>query len=146
MLILLQAIVSASRSGSEWTNIAGSTTGILFLGTPHRGCVAANWGVLVATLGQWGVGSEPRILKSLENHSDALIDLLRDFSGWLWQESVPVVCCFENETTDYVARITSLIKVPILVRTPPIMSATYPDSFRLWTRTVPALMATRGFL
>jgi hypothetical protein len=146
MLILLQAIVSANECGSKWTDIARSTTGIVFLGTPHRGCVAANWGAFIATLGQWHIGSEPRIPKFLEYHSDALTHLLCRFSAWLWQENVSVVCYFENEPTDYIARFTPLMKAPILVRTAPIMSTTYSDNFRLWISIVPALMATRGFL
>jgi hypothetical protein len=119
--------MSASRYDSEWTDIARSTAGIVFLGTPHRGCGAANWGALIATLGQWGIGSEPSILKSLENHSDALTDLLRDFSGWVWHESVPVTCCFENQATNYGVRIASPVPIATWVRTTPFMSTTSPD-------------------
>lgn len=120
MLILQKAIVSASRKGSEWTDIACSIAGVVFLGTPHRGCAAASWGNLIATLGQWGIGSQPSILRTLEAHSDALTDLLRDFSRWIWDENVPVVCCFENLPTNYGARIASPVPITSLVSTAPV--------------------------
>lgn len=116
MLTRHQAIVSASRQDSEWAAVARATAGVVFLGTPHRGCNAATWGTLIATLGQRGLGSESSILKFLESHSDALTDLLHNFSTWLWRESVPVLCCFENAATDYMNRTPlSRVSFPTLV-------------------------------
>ncbi|KAF5128487.1 Vegetative incompatibility protein HET-E-1 [Metarhizium anisopliae] len=55
-----------------------------------------------------GLAPEDRLLKALEKHSDSLADRLRDFSGWLFSESVPVVCAFEQLVTDYSSRLPLL--------------------------------------
>ncbi|KFZ17155.1 hypothetical protein V502_04720 [Pseudogymnoascus sp. VKM F-4520 (FW-2644)] len=101
--LIEQAIVS-SRLHSEYRHIAESTVGVIFLGTPHRGSEAAKWGVLIASLGEvWG-STEQRILKDLQKQSGTLTDRLHDFSSWLFSESVPVVCYWEQLETDYSAR------------------------------------------
>jgi len=105
VLNIRQAIVSASRTDSECIHIAGSTVGVVFLGTPHRGSAAATWGVLIASLAEWAFTTEDKLLEALEEQSDSLKDRLHDFSHWLFSESVPVVCCFEQLVTDYSSRI-----------------------------------------
>jgi len=55
-----------------------------------------------------GEVTESRILKGLEEQSEALTDRLRDFSGWLFSHSVNVMCCFEKNVTDYSSRIRPL--------------------------------------
>ncbi|KAK2611959.1 hypothetical protein QQS21_002065 [Conoideocrella luteorostrata] len=102
--VIEQAIVSATRQGSEYRPIAESTVGVIFLGTPHRGSPAAKWGALIASLALPGFVSEDRLLKALEQQSDSLADRLRDFSHWLFSESVSVVCAFEQLATDYSSR------------------------------------------
>jgi hypothetical protein len=104
-----QAIVSATRPGSEYLDVAGSTVGVIFLGTPHRGSPAAKWGALIAS-NAWmlGVVKEDRILKDLEEQSSTLIDRLHDFSRWLFSDSVGVTCCFEKNVTDYSSRMMPL--------------------------------------
>ena len=47
-MLLIQALVLAARQGSEYQEIAASTTSCIFLGTPHQG---AN-GIL-PVLGSW---------------------------------------------------------------------------------------------
>jgi hypothetical protein len=84
---------------------------VVFLGTPHRGSPAATWGALITSLAPPGFATEDRILKDLEEQSDALTDRLRDFSRWLFFESVPVVCCFEQLMTDYSSRIGYVGKI-----------------------------------
>lgn len=103
-----QAIVSASRHCSPHLSISASTIGVVFLGTPHRGSPAAAWGAIIASLMPSGLAPEDRLLKALEKHSDSLADRLRDFSGWLFSESVPVVCAFEQLVTDYSSRLPLL--------------------------------------
>ncbi|KAJ3494179.1 hypothetical protein NLG97_g4251 [Lecanicillium saksenae] len=103
--VIEQAIVSATRNGSEYLGIAESTVGVIFLGTPHRGSPAAAWGALIASLARPGFVTEDRLLKALEQHSDSLSDRLRDFSRWLFLESVSVVCAFEKLPTNYSSRV-----------------------------------------
>ncbi|KFZ13980.1 hypothetical protein V501_03452 [Pseudogymnoascus sp. VKM F-4519 (FW-2642)] len=103
VLNIRQAIVS-SRLYSEYMHIAESTVGVIFLGTPHRGCEAAKWGVLIASLGGLLGSTEKRILEDLQQQSGTLTDRLHDFSSWLFSESVPVVCYWEQLETDYSTR------------------------------------------
>ncbi|TXC01070.1 hypothetical protein FocTR4_00009367 [Fusarium oxysporum f. sp. cubense] len=102
--IIEQAIVSASRH-SDFAEIGESTVGVVFLGTPHRGCAAASWGAMITSLAPPQFDCEDRILKDLEENSSALADRLHDFSRWLFVESVPVVCFFEQLVTDLASRL-----------------------------------------
>jgi hypothetical protein len=99
-----QAIVSATRQNSEYGRIADSTVGVVFLGTPHRGSKAAAWGRLITCLAPPGFTTEDRLLKALEEGSDSLRDRLHEFSSWLFSQSLPVVCGFEELVTDYSSR------------------------------------------
>lgn len=87
------------------SEIAASTAGVIFLGTPHRGCGFATWGKIITSLASPLIHCEDRILKSLEDQSDVLVQRLHEFSRWLFSESVPVVCCFEKFHTDYSRRV-----------------------------------------
>jgi hypothetical protein len=87
----------------------------VFLGTPHRGCEAAEWGSVIAKMGEWTIGCEPRILEALKTHSETLDDLLKDFSRWIWRESATVVCFFENKLTDYGRRFALPTPIATLV-------------------------------
>lgn len=150
VLNIWQAIVS-SRLHSEYKHIAESTVGVIFLGTPHRGSEAAKWGVLIASLGVTLIETETRILDDLQEQSGTLIDRLHDFSSWLFSESVPVVCYWEQLASDYSARAwpLGLIAKPMLkelVRTWMTISPTSPDIFRLWMRLVPASTAIKRYL
>ncbi|KAG7429088.1 Ankyrin repeat domain-containing protein 50 [Fusarium oxysporum f. sp. raphani] len=108
--LIEQAIVSASRQ-SGYLEIAESTVGVVFLGTPHRGSAAASWGVLITSLAPPQLTAENRILKDLEEQSSSLTDRLHDFSRWLFVESVPVVCFFEQLATDYSSRMGAVGKI-----------------------------------
>ncbi|KAM3548408.1 hypothetical protein ARSEF4850_009431, partial [Beauveria asiatica] len=108
--VIEQAIVSASRQDSEYSSIAQSTVGVVFLGTPHRGSPAASWGALIASLAPPRLVTEDRLLKDLEEQSDSQADRLRDFSRWLFSESVPAVCAFEQLVTDYSSRAGAVVK------------------------------------
>ncbi|KAK3317734.1 hypothetical protein B0T19DRAFT_296963 [Cercophora scortea] len=106
--LIEQAIVTATRQNSHHLSLAQSTAGVVFLGTPHRGSPAATWGLLITSLAPPGFTTEDRILRELDVHSATLVDRLRDFSMWLFSESVPVLCCYETLTTDYSARAGAL--------------------------------------
>jgi hypothetical protein len=85
-----------------------STVRVIFLGTPHRGSPATLGRVIARTGKVLGATTEDSILKALEEHSDTLTDLLRDFSCWLFRQSVPVVCFFEQFETAYRLKLRRL--------------------------------------
>ncbi|OBT96330.1 hypothetical protein VE01_05778 [Pseudogymnoascus verrucosus] len=101
--LIEQAIISA-RLHPEYKHIVGSTVGVIFLGTPHRGSKAAKWGALIASVAGTFVSTEERILDDLQEQSGTLTDRLYEFSSWLFSESVPVVCYYEKLRTDYSTR------------------------------------------
>jgi hypothetical protein len=75
---------------------------------------------MIASLAPAGFDSENSLLKDLEKHSGTLTDRLHEFSSWLFSESVPVVCCFEQLKTDYSSKIGyvgKLISPKEMVRT-----------------------------
>ena len=82
------------------------------------------------------VSTEERILNDLQEQSGTLIDRLHDFSSWLFSESVPVVCYWEQLATDYSTRagplgfiVKSMLKEVVRMRM--TVSPTYPDIYRL---------------
>lgn len=105
--IFHQALVNADTHDGPFEDIAVSTVGIVFLGTPHRGTKSTKWGELIAFSGKalFGFETEDRILKDLREDSETLMDLLYTFTIWLFRMSIPVVCCFEQYVTDYGARL-----------------------------------------
>jgi len=110
--VIQQAIISATRHGSPHSDIALSTLGVVFLATPLRGSPSAKWGAMIAySASVLGSVAEDRILKDLEEQSNAMMASLRDFSVWLFSYSVPVVCCFEKNVTDYSSRIGAVANI-----------------------------------
>jgi hypothetical protein len=108
--------VSAAVHGGPFQYLATSTIGVVFLGTPHRGTKAAKWGEIIAKTGDaFGFSTESRILKDLSQDSEALMDLLYNFTLWLFRLSVPTVCFFEQHETDYGRRLGGLFSWKELV-------------------------------
>ena len=94
--------MSANSHGGSFHDLALSTVGIVFLGTPHRGTKAAKWGSIVATSAKaLGFGTEDSILKDLQEDSESSRDLLYDFTLWANRASIRLVCFFEQHETDY---------------------------------------------
>ncbi|KAN0071996.1 hypothetical protein V8E54_009725 [Elaphomyces granulatus] len=100
--VIEQMIISASsRRGTE-KDIPKHTAGIVFLGTPHRGSASSNWGSLIVQSGRvLGLDGEDRIVNDLKRDSEALKQVVREFTGWLFDNSVPTVCFYEQHVTDY---------------------------------------------
>ncbi len=71
---------NAGKERSKYSDIAKSTRGIVFFGTPHRGVDAANWAGLVSDILQT-VGAQPqsKLLNALQRHSTELWKISTDF-------------------------------------------------------------------
>ena len=95
-------IISASSRGGTVKDIPKYTAGIVFLGTPHRGSASSNWGSLIVQSGKvLRLDGEDRILNDLKKDSETLKQVVRDFTRWLFDNSVPTVCFYEQHVTDY---------------------------------------------
>jgi protein SERAC1 len=94
-------INASSRRGIE-KDIPKHIAGIVFLGTPHRGSASSNWGSLIVQSGKvLGLDGEDRILNDLKRDSETLKQVVREFTRWLFDNSVPTVCFYEQHMTDY---------------------------------------------
>jgi hypothetical protein len=108
-LIEIQMILSANSGGRIEKNIAENIAGVIFLGTPHRGSASSNWGRLIVHSGKFlKLDGEDRIVNDLKKDSEILKQVVRDFTKWLFDHSVPTVCFYEQYTTDYGSKVGGL--------------------------------------
>ncbi|KAF8854985.1 hypothetical protein BDZ45DRAFT_596319, partial [Acephala macrosclerotiorum] len=78
--ILVKVVLDNSQrtKQSKFLRVYESTKSIVFLGTPHNGSGAANWGSLAGNLAQFALqGTNKKILKALAPNSE-LLERLRD--------------------------------------------------------------------
>lgn len=94
VLSSVQALVVADH-GDTFKNIRLSTTGIIFLGTPHQGSDAAVYGVWLAQVAR----RDKTLLESLRKNDTFLYDIARDFEESY--HNVDIVCFYENEHASY---------------------------------------------
>ena len=81
--------------GKIYKDIRLSSSGIIFLGTPHQGSRAAEYGMRFARM----KGLETTSLKSLKKNSDALYDVARDFEESY--RDADIVCYYEAKDKAY---------------------------------------------
>ncbi|KAL9059229.1 MAG: hypothetical protein Q9162_001266 [Coniocarpon cinnabarinum] len=76
-LVFKQAIITAHNRSSRWAWFTESTTGVVFLGTPHRGADLAYWARVLGKIGNAAVHGRLRddLLSDLQPKSRALGDL-----------------------------------------------------------------------
>ena len=80
---VLKALLKAFLE-PRYHGIKNATIGILFLGTPHQGSSMADYGRVLTNVASWA-NNRPRarLLRALENNSDALTQLTSDFKNQL---------------------------------------------------------------
>ncbi|KAK3317309.1 Alpha/Beta hydrolase protein [Cercophora scortea] len=80
-IVIKQALRIANNESGSFSDIAESTTGIVFFGTPHRGADAATWASLVAGITTTAFGRSPKsvFLRTLKPNSRDLMDISEDF-------------------------------------------------------------------
>ena len=75
-LVVKQALVLASNR-SDYEDIRSSTTGVVFLGTPHEGTTIAQWASFIAMV----KGNDSKLLEQLQPKAEMLYDLSHDFAS-----------------------------------------------------------------
>lgn len=100
-LVVKQALVLASNR-SECEDIRSSTTGVLFLGTPHEGTTIAQWASFLAMI----KGNDSKLLEQLQPKEEMLNELSHDFaSGY---KHLRTVCFYEKLRNTYVGGMLDL--------------------------------------
>lgn len=100
-IVIQEAIIQANGS-HDFQHLATATVGVVFLGTPHRGTQAVEWGMFIARTGnELGFGSSDSILRELTEDSEGLTDLRYQFTIWLNRNSARTYCYFEQHRTNY---------------------------------------------
>lgn len=79
---MLKALIMAHNGSELYSPILKATTGIVFLGTPHRGSDLASWGILLSNLvSVTSIGKNIRkeLLRTLSKDSDTLAEISKQF-------------------------------------------------------------------
>ena len=100
-LVVKQALVLASNR-SECEDIRSSTTGVVFLGTPHEGTTIAQWASFLAMI----KGNDSKLLEQLQPKEEMLYELSHDFaSGY---NHLSTMCFYEKLSNTYVGGMLDL--------------------------------------
>ena len=100
-LVVKQALVLASNR-SDCEDIRSSTTGVVFLGTPHEGTTIAQWASFLAIV----KGNDSKLLEQLQPNAEMLYDLSHDFaSGY---QHLKTVSFYEKLGNTYVGGMLDL--------------------------------------
>jgi hypothetical protein len=99
-----------------WPNIFASTTGVVFMGTPHRGTGSiTSTGLLYAA-----IASDPSlrvdgtVLKALEGGNDISMDVLDEFMSICNAPTVEMsLCCFFEQRPTSVGRVIGNEKLKV---------------------------------
>lgn len=81
-----------------------STTGVIFLGTPHGGTDIAGYGAFIAKVKQ----NDSSLVESLKTSDQDLYNLAIDFAAGY--SSLAQVCFYEKVGPDYVGRLASVVR------------------------------------
>ncbi|KAK4186018.1 protein SERAC1 [Podospora australis] len=88
--IIIKQAIQIANTNFEFSDIAASTKGIVFFGTPHRGSDLAKWGsmlseaAMAAAPGQWS----SKLIPILETYSERLLELSDDFRPFAGQYAI----------------------------------------------------------
>jgi hypothetical protein len=75
-------LVLAHEISDTYATILTSTSGIVFLGTPHRGSELVSWAMLLSNvigIASFGQGIRKSLLRNLDTESDLLMEISRQF-------------------------------------------------------------------
>ena len=79
-----------ANHGDIFKDIRLAIVGILFLGTPHQGSSAAEYGMWLAR----ALGNDTTLLQTLKNNSPTPLEVAQDFEASY--NNVDIVCFYEQ--------------------------------------------------
>ena len=102
-LVIQQMLRTAKLHWEQWPGLFSSTTGVVFLGTPHRGTGdMTSRGMLDTMIQQYSqVRIEDAVLESLNAENESLNDIRREFVKicTLSRGRLHIVCFYEQKST-----------------------------------------------
>ena len=92
----------AHKPKDRYEDVAQSTAGIVFLGTPHGGTSQAIDAIFLASLAaHMGNGVRSQLLEDIKPGSPMLDDLVHQFAHLARELPIDVFCFFEQHETDW---------------------------------------------
>ncbi|RDW85905.1 hypothetical protein BP5796_04230 [Coleophoma crateriformis] len=82
------------------------TTGVIFLGTPHRGSKSSSKADQIANIAAFmGLGARSKLLATINEDSDIAKDMVQDFTTVAKENDISLFCFYEELSTDIAAII-----------------------------------------
>ncbi|EWC44427.1 hypothetical protein DRE_06795 [Drechslerella stenobrocha 248] len=107
-LVMQKAYLLAKSHDVDYPGIWKSTTGLLFIGTPHQGTGAAlhSQGSIYQAIAADNLPTEEGILRTLEGGNETLVDVVREFTRLAGLQPPPVnIYCFYEQKSTIVGKI-----------------------------------------
>jgi hypothetical protein len=101
-------LTTAKLHEHRWPDILASATGVVFLGTPHRGtgAITSKGLVYAAIASNPSLRIDDTVLKALESGNDMLMDILNEFILLCNSPAVEMsLCCFFEQRSTAVGKI-----------------------------------------
>ncbi|PGH18658.1 hypothetical protein AJ80_04405 [Polytolypa hystricis UAMH7299] len=100
-IVIEKALLLAKLHEEDYPGIFKCTSGIVFLGTPHRGSSFQSPASVIASVASaLGLGKKSQILSVLEKDSESLADLVYDFARTVRTGNIEIFCFFEQRESD----------------------------------------------
>jgi len=100
MLLINKALVFAYQPKGDFLPVVMSTTGIIFLGTPHRGSQLAPLGTTIANCASvLGFDTNTTLLKTLIPDDKRSIALLSSFTSTAAKLRMKLWCFYETQSS-----------------------------------------------
>lgn len=118
-IVIEKAIIKALVNDSaQDRSLLAHISGIVLLGTPHRGSASAGLANIVAAIAaHLKCGQKSSILETVSRDSQMLADTVREFARKAFQLKLRIHCFYEERETDIGAVVRSFIHVTSKVET-----------------------------
>jgi hypothetical protein len=108
--------LTSAKQLARYASIVDHVTGVVFIGTPHKGTGSQSSAAIVASIASYsGVGQRSQLLDALEPQSNVLDDIVRRFTLLANDMGIPLCCFFEQRKTDITAIVRHFV-IPFFPR------------------------------